>query len=104
MNVRLEELYGIIRSYTQVGFMEAIRAYDPLQDKLRASEIKKWLKINHIPYKEFQGLVKRGIVVGFKQGKGKNSPLLFSKREIKEAIATAQLYKIIANNELNNIK
>jgi hypothetical protein len=90
-----EDLGSFIADFVQVGYMEAVRAYDPPQDLLKGSEVKRWLKFMHIDEEKFLLLVKKGKITRERKGKSKNSPLYYSKRQIKEQIA---------KNKLNGIK
>ena len=60
MNIAINELGGIIADFVRVGYNSAVADYDPPQDKLRQSEIKKWLKFRKIDFKTFQELEKKG--------------------------------------------
>ncbi len=91
MNLTIEQLGGIIADYAQVGYMEAVRAYEPAQDVLKASEVRLWLKMMHIEYKRFTVLVDKGLIKRRRLGTAKNSPVAYSKREIKQAMAAARL-------------
>lgn len=57
MEMTIHELGGIIANFVRVGYNSAVADYDPPQDKLRQSEVKKWLKFRHVEYKTFQTLV-----------------------------------------------
>ena len=102
MNIKLEELNEMIVDFTQIGFMTAIRAYEPPQDKLRLTEVKKWLKFNHIDLKTFKSLVSNGLIKRRRDGKCINSPLYYSKAEIKKALAVANVNGIMVNNLIKN--
>lgn len=78
----------IIDSY-QVGFMEAVKAYEPSADLLRASEIKKWLKMMRVELKKFNVLCRDGLIKPVRKGTSRNSPIYYSKAEIKKALLTA---------------
>ena len=54
MSLTISELGGIIADFVHVGYNLAIKDYDPPQDRLRLSEIKKWLKFRKIEFKTFQ--------------------------------------------------
>lgn len=101
--VNAEELYRVIADYTQVGFMQAVKAYEPTQDRIRKSEVRKWLKINLINEKKFDALCDKGLIRAFRTGTARNSPLCYSKKEIKQAMATAGLLRIIVRQELENL-
>lgn len=99
-NLTISELGGIIADFVCVGYNLAIRDYDPPQDKLRQSEVKKWLKFRKIDFKTFQELEKQGLIHA-RKGDAVNSPLYYSKKEIQEAFATMRLNRLIITNELN---
>ena len=61
MNIAIEELGGIIADFVRVGYNSAVADYDPPQDRLRLSEVKKWLKFRHVEFKTFQTLVDNGL-------------------------------------------
>lgn len=99
-NLTISELGGIIADFVRVGYNLAIKDYDPPQDRLRQSEVKKWLKFRKIDFKTFQELEKQGLIHA-RKGEAVNSPLYYSKKEIQEAFATMRLNRLIITNELN---
>ena len=42
--MNIEEIQSIMIDSYQVGYMEAVKAYEPAQDLIRQREVKKWLK------------------------------------------------------------
>jgi hypothetical protein len=102
--IELNEISNIISDFVQVGYMTAVKAYEPPQDMIRLAETKKWLKMMCIDIKRFKALVDVGVIKSKRIGKAKNSPLYYSKKEIKTALATANLSKLITNKELSNGK
>lgn len=101
MNLTMEELGGIIADFVQIGYNKAVKDYDPPQDRLRLSEVKKWLKFRRIEFKTFQSLVDKGLIHSRRSGSAANSPLYYSKTEIQKALATMRLNRLIITNELN---
>lgn len=95
-----DELCRIMSDFTQIGFMEAIKAYEPTQDRIRSREIKNWLKIMRIDEKKFNALVKEGKIKARHNGVGKNSPLYYSKKEIKAAITAAKIFSITTSQSI----
>ena len=95
ITLTLPEIGRMIAEYTEIGYMAAVKAYDPPQDRLRLSEVRKWLRANHIAYKDFQSLVKQGVVTPVHAGSAKNSPLFFSKKEIKQGFAAVCLHRCL---------
>lgn len=100
MEVSIAELGGIISDFVRVGYNSAVKDYEPAQDQLRKSEVKKWLKFRNIEYKQFQSLVEKGLI-HTRKGSSENSPLYFSKAEIQKAMATMRINQLVTTNKLN---
>lgn len=103
MNIDLNELNAVIADFVQVGFMEAVKAYEPAQDLVRASEVKNWLRMMRIDAKKFNALCGKGIIRAVRKGTGRNSPLYYSKKEIKQAISMANIGCLLTKEEINKI-
>ena len=101
MDLTMEELGGIIADFVRVGYNAAVADYDPPQDNLRLSEVKKWLKFRKVDFKTFQELEKQGLIHA-RKGAAVNSPLYYSKTEIQKAFATMRLNRLIITNELKD--
>ena len=43
-----DELCRLLSDYVQVGYMEAVRAYEPAADMVRQGEVRAWLKMVHV--------------------------------------------------------
>ncbi|MBA7489037.1 MAG: hypothetical protein HG422_08455 [Prevotella sp.] len=97
------ELGGIISDFVRVGYNSAVADYDPPQDRLRLSEVKKWLKFRHVEYKTFQSLVDRGLIHTRRLGAAVNSPLVYSKAEIQKALATMRIDRLFVNDKIKEI-
>ena len=97
MKVTMEfnELNNLLSRYVQVGFMEAVRMYEPAQDMIRLTEVKAWLKMALVDYKTFKALVGKGAIRARKAGDAKNSPLYYSKKEIQQALASVGVMRVI---------
>lgn len=94
------DIGGIIADFVRVGYNAAVKDYDPPQDNLRQSEVKKWLKFRNIDFKTFKELEKKGLIHA-RRGGAANSPLYYSKVEIQKAFATMRLNRLMITNELN---
>lgn len=94
------DIGSIISDFVRVGYNAAVKDYDPPQDKLRQSDVKKWLKFRNIDFKAFKELEKKGLIHARKGGAA-NSPLYYSKVEIQKAFATMRLNRLMITNELN---
>ena len=97
------ELKNIISDFVQVGYMTAVQAYEPPQDVVRKSDVKKWLKMMNIDYNKFKNLVDIGTIKARRLGTAKNSPLYYSKKEIKQALATAKVSKILTVSKITKL-
>ena len=95
------DIGSIISDFVRVGYNAAVKDYDPPQDNLRQSEVKKWLKFRKIDFKTFQELEKQDLIHA-RKGEAVNSPLYYSKKEIQEAFATMRLNRLIITNELSD--
>lgn len=98
----IEELGGIIADFVRVGYNSAVADYDPPQDRLRQSEVEKWLKFRHVELKTFQTLVKKGLIHKRRSGSAVNSPLVYSKAEIQKALATMRLDRLYVNDKISD--
>lgn len=98
--MRVDDVMPILEGAFQVGFMEAIKAYEPVQDIIRKTDVKKWLKMMRIDTKRFDALVNGGKVRPFRIGSGRNSPLYYSKKEIKKAIVAADMAVIFTSQDM----
>lgn len=99
MLIPFDEIRCLFYECVKIGFMEAVRAYEPTQDKIRVADVDKWLKIMLIDKKKFKQLVKNGVIRPHK-GKAINSPHYYSKKEIQQAITAAKLSSIITKERL----
>ena len=102
MNITISELGGIIADFVRVGYNSAVADYDPPQDKLRQSEVKKWLKFRHVEFKTFQALVDKGLIHARRSGSAVNSPLFYSKAEIQKALATKRVDRLFVNDKISD--
>lgn len=95
MNIDFQDLNRIIAEFVQIGYMQAVKVYDPIQDRVRKSEVRKWLRIANLDRGKFDRLVEAGLIKQFQIGEGKNSPIFYSKKEIKQAFSTASISEIL---------
>lgn len=98
--MNIEELQSIMIDCYQVGYMEAVKAYEPAQDLIRLSEVKKWLKMMRVDLKRFNTLVHKEIIKPIRKGESRNSPLYYSKKEIKQALSMANVSGMLAKETI----
>lgn len=96
MQEDFNEMCEIMTDYMQVGFMEAMKAYEPVQDEVRLSKVKEWLRFMRFDTRKFNILVKQGAIKATRKGGGRNSPLYYSKADIKLAFANARLCGMVS--------
>ncbi|WP_051617562.1 hypothetical protein [Prevotella sp. HUN102] len=99
----IEEIGGIIADFVRVGYNTAVADYDPPQDRLRQSEVKKWLKFRHVEFKAFQELEKKGLIHARRSGNAVNSPLVYSKAEIQKALAIMRVDRLFVNDKIKEL-
>lgn len=102
MNIAINELGGIIADFVRVGYNSAVADYDPPQDKLRLSEVKKWIKFRRLEFSTFRELEKQGLIHA-RKGDAVNSPLYYSKAEIQKAFATMRLNRFFVNDKIKEL-
>lgn len=99
VRIPFDELCRLLSDYVQVGYMEAVRAYEPAADMVRQGEVRAWLKMVHVDADLFRKLVKRGKIRPVRRGEARNSPLYYSKKEIKQAVAAVAAMKAMGRGE-----
>lgn len=104
MIVSVEDLNRIFIDGIEIGVMKALKAYEPANDHLRLADVKRWLEINHIDYKLFQKLVNKGLIQKHQLSPVKNSPFVFHKSEIKQALAVARIHSQLVFEAVGKIK
>lgn len=93
----IQELNAVISDFVQVGYMEAVKAYEPEQDLIKKTDVEEWLKKMRMDVKKFHKLIKIEIIKPFKKGNSINSPLFYSKKEIKQAFSMVNVSRLITN-------
>lgn len=95
ITMEFSQLCRLLSDYVQVGYMGAVKAYEPARDRLRQSEVDSWLKMTYADRGLFRKLVKSGAVKPRRIGTAKNSPLYYSKEEIRRALAAAGVLQAV---------
>lgn len=100
--IDIVDIGSIISDFVRVGYNAAVKDYDPPQDRLRLSDVKKWLKFRKIEFKAFQELEKKGLI-NARKGSAANSPLYYSKAEIQKAFATMRVNNLFVNDKIERL-
>lgn len=98
--MKIEEINSLIANFVQIGYMEAVKSYEPSKDIIRLGEVESWLRMMKMDLKRFDKLIKAGIIKPFRKGEARNSPWYYSKKEIKQAFSMSDVCSIIARNSL----
>lgn len=98
--MNIEEIQSIMIDSYQVGYMEAVKAYELAQDLIRLRDVKKWLRMMRIDWKRFNVLVNKELIKPIRKGESRNSPLYYSKTEIKQALSLANVSGIMARDTI----
>lgn len=85
--MEIRDVRGLMADVFAAGYMEAVKAYEPTADVMRKEEVKRWLAHMGQQPEVLKRLEKAGLVKPVKKGAGINSPFLYSKAEIKKALA-----------------
>lgn len=95
-----DQISAFIADSIQIGYMTAVKAYEPLADELKQSELKTWCQATFTDYKKLRRLIRAGLVTPYRRGDSKNSPLVYSKADIKRAIITNRLSLYITEEQM----
>lgn len=102
MNMTTDQLGAWMADFVQIGYMAAVKAYEPTSDELKAKDIEKWCKATFTDYGKLKKLIHAGYVKPHRKGECRNSPLYFSKAEIKQAIVQNRLSQYIIDEKLKS--
>ena len=89
MKMTMEQLTEIISTAFLIGRMEATKAYEPTADMIRTAELEAWCKATATDWRKVRVLMERGRIRARRMGTAKNSPLVYSKEEVKRQLAVA---------------
>ncbi len=86
-----EQLGEYIASFIQIGRMQMVKAYEPTADMVRSAELKEWCKATATDFHKVEVLIDRGVIAKHRMGAAKNSPVVYSKQEVIQAVITAKI-------------
>lgn len=99
--MNIEDLQSIMIDSYQVGYMEAIKSYEPSQDSIRLREVKKWLKMMKIDLKRFNILVQKILSNHFVKVKERTHLFTFQKRKLSRLFQLLMLAEYLQEIKLN---
>lgn len=100
MRISLEQIQTLIIDAVQVGYMEAVKAYEPTADELKERDVQKWCKATFGNMTRIKRLMRAGVIKGYRKGDYANCALYYSKSAIKKALMTQRLSQFVADDEL----
>ena len=100
MTMTIEQIGAMMADFVQIGYMTAVKAYEPTSDELRLKDVEKWCRATFTDYKTLLRLIQAGVVRSYRKGGSRNSPLYYSKAEIKQAIINARLSRYITEDNI----
>lgn len=103
MDMTLNQLGAWMADFVQIGYMTAVKAYEPTSDELRLKDIEKWCKATFTDYAKLKRLIDDGLVTPHRKGECRNSPLYFSKAEIKQAIVQGKLSQYLTDERIKRL-
>lgn len=95
VQMHFDELNRLLSEYERVGFMMAVKAYEPARDLIRRSELLAWLKLMYVDMDEFRRLEKMGEIKPRRKGSAPNSPLFYSKQEVMGKLTRLKYYRAL---------
>lgn len=96
--LNLHELKNICKDMAQQGHAEAVKMYFPLKDQIKRREALEWLAVMGYEMVTLDKLEEYGLIEKpIRKGKGKNSPLYYSKTDILAALNSLKWNKYINN-------
>ena len=97
MELTLDDIISVVKNAVQAGYMQAVKAYEPTSDLIKQTQINAYLKLNNINKKKFNALVEGGYILPRHKGKAQNSAIVYSKKEIQQALLSLKLGEISVN-------
>lgn len=97
ITISFDSFRSLMADCMQVGYMQAVKAYEPTADYIRETEVAQWLATMHLPLKRFRSLVDAGMVRRKRHGTAANSPWYYSKNDIVEQLFTARAYSQVSS-------
>lgn len=91
----LYQLKNIMADMAQIGYMKAVKAYEPTKDNVSSRELIRWFNTMNISPSYIKKMESEGLIKGKRKGTSKNSPIYYSRLEIKQALAAIDFNKYI---------
>lgn len=89
----ISAIQQLMQESFQVGYMQAMKTFEPSSCDIRETEVNSWLSAIGVSRDAWNRLKKTGLVQAFRKGNSPNSPLYYSKLDIKKALIAKDLCK-----------
>lgn len=94
MEMNFSDIQSMIADSVQLGYMYAIKSFEPVTDMIKECELNAWCLSVGIDKKTVAKLIKRGSIKKQRTGTARNSPFVYSKSDIKQAMLSLSLSNI----------
>ena len=91
MEMNFSDIQSIVADSVQLGYMYAIKSFEPVADMIKECELNAWCLSVGVGKKTVAKLIKNGALKKQRTGTARNSPFVYSKSEIKQAMLSLSL-------------
>lgn len=91
ITISVEAMKEIATDIFAAGMAQAVKMYEPIADWVKKDEITVWCVLNDINPKSVMALIKDGTIRGKHSGRGINTPVVYSKADIRKQIAIIKM-------------
>jgi len=90
----LQDLEELLTRVSQNAIAAYERLRDPLSDRLKQSEVRRYLSHRGVPPSELRVWVEKGLLRGEKSGGARNAAVWYSKADIERLFAMYELERV----------
>lgn len=94
MEMSFSDIQSIVADSVQLGYMYAIKSFEPVTDTIKECELNAWCLSVGIDKRIVVKLIKHGSLKKRRTGTARNSPFVYSKSDIKQAMLSLSLSNI----------
>ena len=95
MNLEPFQLQKMLNLAAELGAMNVLKQLEPANDYISKSELMQWMKSLKKKPSQIEKLIREGRIQGERKNKNFNSPMIFSKVNIKSSLFADEAYKIL---------
>ncbi len=94
MELNYGDIQNLVADSVQLGYMRAVRSFEPASDNVKGTDLDGWCLAAGVDKETLTKLIKRGAIKKQRTGTARNSPIVYSKSEIKQAMLSLLLSNI----------